>query len=95
MTTEEPHQFPTPILETNYRRILDSLQLMWGFPSEFDAYLNKLELSDRLGRAGFPPEAFQELMFLRFLHSDAFGEGGTTGHNPWDLTQSQGHMGPI
>jgi hypothetical protein len=55
------------VLESRYPRILDTIQVMWGF-QELNSFFRKLTLDDRGGRQGFPPEAWEEIQALWSLH---------------------------
>jgi hypothetical protein len=55
------------VLEARYPHILDAIQAMWGY-KELNTYFRRLTLDDRGGRAGFPPEAWEEIHALQLLH---------------------------
>lgn len=55
------------VLESSYPRILETIQVMWGF-EEMNGFFRKLSLDDRGGRQGFPPEAWDEIQTLMSLH---------------------------
>jgi hypothetical protein len=55
------------VLEARYPHILDAIQTMWGY-KELNTYFRRLTLDDRGGRAGFPPEAWEEIHSLQLLH---------------------------
>lgn len=54
-------------LERDYPRILETIQVMWGF-EEMNGFFRKLSLDDRGGRQGFPPDAWEEIQTLMSLH---------------------------
>jgi hypothetical protein len=56
-----------PSLETDYPRVLQAIQAMWGYP-ELNEYFRKLTIDDRGGREGFPPEVWDEIHTLLYLH---------------------------
>lgn len=55
------------VLETRFPHILQAIQALWGYP-ELNAYLEKLTIDDRGGRAGFPPAAWDEITLLMRIH---------------------------
>ncbi len=54
-------------LERDYPRILESIQMLWGF-DEMNDFFRKLSIDDRGDRQGFPPEAWDEIQTLMTLH---------------------------
>lgn len=54
-------------LETQFPRILDAIQALWGYP-ELNTYFNKLIIDDRGDRTGFPAEAWDEIFLLMHIH---------------------------
>jgi hypothetical protein len=52
-------------------RICTAVTTLWGAP-EFGEYMERLILvePERVGRAGFPPNIAEELVFLYRLHVD-------------------------
>lgn len=60
------------VLDTNYQRIAQSIQLQWGY-SEIYSYLNKLLLVEKeRNRHGFPLEVLQEIHVLQQIHEKLF-----------------------
>ncbi|WP_338845698.1 hypothetical protein V8J88_18460 [Massilia sp. W12] len=55
------------ILERDYPRILENIQMLWGF-DEMNDFFRKLSIDDRGDRQGFPPEAWEEIRALMDLH---------------------------
>lgn len=54
-------------LETSFPRILQVIEALWGYP-ELNHYFDKLTISDRVEREGFPPDAWDEILLLMDLH---------------------------
>lgn len=65
-TTPKPDPYKSA-LERDYPRILETIQVMWGF-EEMNGFFRKLSLDDRGGRQGFPPDAWEEIQALMSLH---------------------------
>jgi hypothetical protein len=56
------------LLEKNFPHIAKGLIEAWQDPDRAERYLNTILLDDRVGRQGFPQEAFDELVFLSDLN---------------------------
>lgn len=52
---------------TLYPRVANRLALCWGDPALASKVLDDLVVDRRRGRAGFPPDVSQELIYLRLL----------------------------
>lgn len=52
-------------LSAQFPRIVNMLAVVWNYPEERQAALDKLLNSDRKGRTGFPPLVIRELAALR------------------------------
>lgn len=60
------------LLDTNYKRIAEMIQLHWGY-KEFYQYINKLLVVERdKGRQGFPLEVLREIYALQEIHEKEF-----------------------
>ncbi len=60
------------VLDTNYRRIADMIELHWGY-KEFYLYVNKLLIVEKgINRQGFPLEALEEIYALQEIHEKIF-----------------------
>lgn len=55
-------------LEQHFPHILEQLVMLWGTPG-MGTYLQRLMVSDRPNRRGFPPEAIKEIFRLSMLQS--------------------------
>lgn len=60
-------------LEAQFPHILSAIQALWGF-KELNTYFTKLTLDERGGRAGFPPEVWDEIHTLLRLHQEILPE---------------------
>ena len=60
-------------LEVKFPHILSAIQALWGF-KELNTYFTKLTLDERGGRAGFPPDVWDEIQMLLRLHQDILPE---------------------
>ncbi len=60
-------------LEEKFPHILSAIQALWGF-KELNAYFTKLTIDERGGRAGFPPEVWDEIHTLLRLHQEILPE---------------------
>ncbi|QAU35293.1 hypothetical protein [Janthinobacterium sp. 17J80-10] len=60
-------------LETQFPHILSAIQALWGF-KELNTYFTKLTIDERGGRAGFPPEVWDEIHTLLRLHQEILPE---------------------
>jgi hypothetical protein len=69
---EVPH--PWPVVAEHFPRIAQAIFDLWSSP-ECDAYLDKLILDDRGGRAGFPREVLRALLDLSQQHQRQFAHG--------------------
>lgn len=65
-TTHYPHY-----LEFYFRRIFVQIPDVW-FGPDFDVFIEKLCIDERLEREGFPPEVMEELLKLAHLHMVRF-----------------------
>lgn len=60
------------VLDTQYQRIAQSIQLQWGYP-EIYSYLSKLLVVEKdRNRSGFPFEVLQEIHVLQQIHEKIF-----------------------
>lgn len=60
------------ILDTNYRRVADMIELHWGY-KEFYLYINKLLIVEKgINRQGFPLEVLEEIYALQEIHEKIF-----------------------
>lgn len=60
------------VLDTNYRRVADMIELHWGY-KEFYLYINKLLIVEKeTNRQGFPLEALEEIYVLQEIHEKIF-----------------------
>jgi hypothetical protein len=59
-------------LEQAYPRILNNILVFWG-TKEMPDYFTQLMVTDREGRAGFPPEVATEIMRLSLIHASQYG----------------------
>ncbi len=73
------HQ-PTSIIEKQYKRLLEQLEIFWGHPEQFDNAINRIMLDDRGDRAGFPIEVWAELNYLQLLHKSIYQRVSGPGH---------------
>ncbi|HCY64775.1 MAG TPA: hypothetical protein DHV59_18525 [Oxalobacteraceae bacterium] len=67
---------PVPVqcaLEVQFPHILSAIQALWGF-KELNTYFTKLTIDERGGRAGFPPEVWDEIHTLLRLHQEILPE---------------------
>lgn len=62
---------PLSVIERDYPRIAEAIKLMWG-NREMDDYFERLIVSDRAGREGFPVAAFEALLKLHQQHKAQF-----------------------
>ncbi len=79
-------------VEILFPHIAKGLGDNWKYPGAIREYLNHLSTDERGGRAGFPAEVFDELMFLSDLrwqldnpdadHVDIFMDAFRFGVNP-------------
>lgn len=60
-------------LEAQFPHILSAIQALWGF-KELNTYFTKLTLDERGGRAGFPPDVWDEIHTLLRLHQEILPE---------------------
>ncbi len=60
-------------LEVHFPHILTAIQALWGF-RELNPYFTKLTMDDRGGRAGFPPDVWDEIHTLLRLHQEILPE---------------------
>jgi len=60
-------------LEAQFPHILSAIQSLWGY-KELNTYFSKLTIDDRGGRAGFPPEVWDEIHTLLRLHQEILPE---------------------
>ncbi|TCS38671.1 hypothetical protein EDC30_102412 [Paucimonas lemoignei] len=60
-------------LEAQFPHILSAIQALWGY-KELNTYFTKLTLDERGGRAGFPPEVWDEIHTLLRLHQEILPE---------------------
>lgn len=60
-------------LETQFPHILSAIQALWGF-KELNTYFTKLTIDERGGRAGFPPEVWDDIHTLLRLHQELLPE---------------------
>jgi len=73
-------------LESKFPRILEKIMLLWDKPGISDYFMG-LMVSDREGRAGFPPDVAAEIMRLSLVHASS--------HKPnkkpdvWDLSEDK------
>ncbi|MGB8517513.1 MAG: ankyrin repeat domain-containing protein [Gallionella sp.] len=63
----DTHYYPHA-LESKYPRVFATLMTLWDEP-EGEAYLNKLLVSERSDREGFPPEVATEIVHLSLVHA--------------------------
>lgn len=71
-----PGNEPAPCqcaLEAQFPHILAAIQALWGF-KELNTYFTKLTIDERGGRAGFPPEVWDEIHTLLRLHQEILPE---------------------
>ena len=60
------------LLEKNYQRIAEMIELHWGY-KEIYQYINKLLVVDKeRNRQGFPLEVLQEIYKLQEIHEKLF-----------------------
>ena len=60
------------VLDSNYPRIAEMLELHWGY-KEFYLYINKLLIVEKnKARVGFPIEALEEIYLLQEIHNRIF-----------------------
>ena len=64
-----PARATAPSLETDYPRVLQAIQAMWGY-KELNAYFRRLTIDERGDRDGFPPEVWEEIYLLLYLHQE-------------------------
>lgn len=57
-----------PTLEKDYPRVMEAIIAMWGF-KELNQYFRKLTIDERGDREGFPPEVWDDLHTLQYLHA--------------------------
>jgi hypothetical protein len=60
-------------LETQFPHILAGIQALWGY-RELNPYFTKLTVSERMSRAGFPPEVWDEIHTLLRIHQEIVPE---------------------
>lgn len=75
-TTGQSGNQPAPCisaLEAQFPHILSAIQALWGF-KELNTYFTKLTIDERGGRAGFPPEVWDEIHTLLRLHQEILPE---------------------
>ncbi len=64
------------LLEKNYSRIAEMIQLHWGY-QEIYQYINKLLVVDKdRNRQGFPVQVLQEIYKLQEIHEKLFPDLG-------------------
>ena len=64
------------LLEKNYPRIAEMIQLHWGY-QEIYQYINKLLVVDKdRNRQGFPVQVLQEIYKLQEIHEKLFPDLG-------------------
>lgn len=61
------------LLENDFPHIVKRLHECWGDPESFDLMFADLMLDQRGGRAGWPFDAWQDLVFLQEIHDLAYG----------------------
>ena len=60
------------LLDTNYKRVADMIQLHWGY-NEFYPFIQKLLVVEKdQNRQGFPLEVLQEIYMLQEIHQKEF-----------------------
>lgn len=60
------------VLDTNYRKIADTIESHWGY-KEFYLYIDKLLITEKkINRPGFPLEALEEIYALQEIHEKIF-----------------------
>jgi hypothetical protein len=64
-------EHPFIIIEREYPRVAKAIEMTWGH-RELDDYLQKLIISDRGGRDGFPQQVLAALMKLSKQHASQF-----------------------
>lgn len=65
-------------VEEHFPHLVPQLVAVWGRPEAFKALVSGLLFDTRGGRAGWPPEAWEEIAFLEALHAAIHPEGGRT-----------------
>lgn len=86
---EEP---PFITVERHYPRIAAAIHLMWG-NAELEDYLDKLIVTDRGGREGFPVEVHKALLKLYNQHASLFNfrrPADVWAYDPLAIRQSLG-----
>ena len=60
------------VLDTNYRKIADTIESHWGY-KEFYLYIDKLLITGKkINHPGFPLEALEEIYALQEIHEKIF-----------------------
>ncbi|NTV94007.1 MAG: hypothetical protein HGA75_01140 [Thiobacillus sp.] len=67
MATRSPTEGES-LLERDFPHIAERLAQAWVSPEAAEHLLNALLVDDRDNRHGFPPEVFEELMFISDLN---------------------------
>ncbi|MDD5296640.1 MAG: hypothetical protein PHU46_06985 [Rhodocyclaceae bacterium] len=81
-------------LERTFPNILEQLTEFWG-TTAFDMLAEKLLLSSRNGRSGFPPEVVVELFHLANLHKDQMKLLSQEKRDIWGNLPEDGHRGTM
>ena len=74
------------LLEDQYPRIIQSIDIVWSYPKEFDQHMSKLEIDDRGKRSGWPLKVWTELQYIRNIHDITFGT--TVDSDSWSHIES-------
>ena len=83
VTTEAPLavEEAKKILRSTYPKLLTKIELIWGY-KECEQELDKLIVSSRDGRQGFPDKVLNALLALHKTHQCQFGTFKKL--DPWD-----------
>lgn len=73
LTDDEIYTNSLVVLEEQMPRIHKMVLLSWGYPKDFDNWINSIWLDDRGNRQGFPVEVMRALHHLHSLHIKKFG----------------------
>lgn len=69
------------IVTSNYPKVMDKINLIWGYP-ECELELDRLIVSNRSNRQGFPREVLEAIVAIHFEHQRLFGAFKKV--DPWD-----------
>lgn len=87
LTEDEVLEEAKKLIASQMPRIHKMIELMWGYPKEFDDWIEKMWLDDRGDRQGFPPPVMSALTKIHNIHIKRFGTITKKGDDVWCSNQ--------